>query len=295
MLAMLLSSLLNVEAASAACSPKSASGFASDSSITDNQVLVCATATEQKSVTTATSAKTSVKSTSKPAPVSKSVTAQKPDAFVPAPSKCPSAVATTAQIVAAALAGCKIPGPSSPPAVSPKPVATVKTADKVVTQVAKSNISAAQSDQALFSPQPLALQASVELAEINQAVIFTSDAREHERAAVILGRTGYVRFEPVGFAWSTSSEAGSPVAVASFATTGTKNISLRVDYRASTRFSLSEPWQFVGQVFVVAETRLEIVEPAKARSALPTPPPRTKVIPRLVFASCETMPSAYRC
>jgi hypothetical protein len=282
---LLLSSLLNVEAARAACSPKSANGFASDSSITDNQVLVCATATVQKSVANATSAKTSVKSTLKSAPVAK------PEANMPAKSNCPSAVATTAQIVAAALAGCKIPGPSSPPAVSAKPVATVKSADKVVTQVAKSNFSAAQSDQALFSPQPLAIQTSVELAEINQGVIFTSDAREHVRAAVILGKTGYVRFEPVAFAWSTSSEPGSPVSVASFATTGTKNISLRVDYRASTRFSLAEPWQIVGQVFVVAEASIEIVEPAKSRGT----PPRTKVMPRLVFASCETMPSAYRC
>jgi hypothetical protein len=285
-LVLLLSSLLNVEAASAACLPKSANGFASDSSITDNQVLVCATATEQKSVATATSTKSSVKSTSKPAPVAK------PEANIPAKSNCPSAVATTAQIVAAALAGCKIPGPSLPPAVAPKPVATVNTADKVVTQVARSTISAAQSDQALFSPQPLAIQTSVELAEINQAVIFTSDAREHVRAAVILGKTGYVRFEPVAFAWSTSTEAGSPVSVASFATTGTKNIWLRVTYRASTRFSLAEPWQIVGQVFVDAETRLEIVEPAKSRN---TPQPRAIVIPRLVFASCETMPSAYRC
>ncbi len=246
---------------------------------------MCATATEQKSASAATSVKTSVKNTSKPAPP------PKPVASVTPPSSCPSAVATTAQIVSAALAGCKIPGPSSPPAVSSKPVATVKAADKVVTQVAKSTISAAQSDQALFAPQPVAIQTSVELAEINQAVIFTSDAREHVRAAVILGKTGYVRFEPVAFAWSTSNEPGSPIAVASFATTGTKSISLRVDYRASTRFSLSEPWQIVGQVFVVAEASIEIVEPAKSRGT----PPRTKVIPRLVFASCETMPSAYRC
>lgn len=247
---------------------------------------MCATATEHKSASAATSVKTSVKNTSKPAPP------PKPVASVTPPSSCPSAVATTAQIVSAALAGCKIPGPSSPPAVSSKPVATVKVTDKEVSGVATSNSSAVTNDQATFSANALAIQASVEVAQINEAVIFTSDAREHERAAVILGRTGYVRFEPVGFTWSGSSEADSPIAIASFATSGTKAILLRVDYRASTRFSLSEPWQIVGQVFVVAETRIQVAEPAKTRE---TPPPLTKIVPRLVFASCETMPSTYRC
>lgn len=285
MLVLLLSSVTNAQISSAACSTNSASAFATDTSISNNQVLVCATATQQKSAASTTSTKSSVKSTAKP-------TESKSVAVLSAPSNCPTAVATTAQIVAAALAGCKIPSPSLPTAM-PKPPASVKVAEKITTKVKTANSLASQSDQALFSAQPLSIQASVAMAQTGESVILTSDAREHERAGAILGRTGYVRFVPVAYFWSISVEPGSPVAVASFSAAGPKNISLRVVYLASSRFSLSEPWQLIGEVFAFAETRLEIVEPAKPPNA--APPASAKVVPRLVFASCETMPSAYRC
>jgi hypothetical protein len=275
---LLLSISTDAQIASAACSPKSSSAFASDSSISNNQVLVCATATQQKTSASTSTAKTTVKSTVKPLP--------------PEP-KCLVSASTTAQIVAAALAGCKIAGPSSPPAVLPKPVATVKVAEKIVAKTTTANSLSAQSDQAIFSPQPLAIQASTAVAQIGEALLLTSDAQDHESTAVILGRTGYVRFVPLAYSWSIATAGDSPVAVASFAASGFKSISLQVTYKASSRFSLSEPWLPVGQVFATAETRLEIVEPAKQPS--PSATARARLKPHLVFASCETKPSTYRC
>ena len=282
---LLLLSLLNAQAASANCKPNSTSAFATETSISNNQVLLCASATQQKSAASTATAKSSGTSTAKPS-------TSQPVAVVAQPSNCPTSVATTAQIVAAALAGCKIPGPTLP-SETPKPIAVVKFTEKIATKVTPVKSLASQSDEALFSAQPLSIQASTEIAQIGEPVILTSDAREHERSGAILGRTGYVRFVPVAFSWSTEGDSGSAVAVASFSAAGPKNISLRVSYRASSRFSLSEPWQPIGEVFAFADTRLEIVEPAKPPKAGPLP--RAKIVPRLVFASCETMPSSYRC
>jgi hypothetical protein len=277
--ALLLFSSLNVQPAHAGCAPTSSSAFASDSSISNNQVLVCASATQQKT----TSSTSSINSKT----VSKTVSK------VPPQANCPGSVTTTAQIVAATLAGCKIAGPVLPPAPPPKPVATLKVAEKVSSKSSTTKSLAAQSDQALFSVQPLKIQPSTELAQTGESVILTTNALEHESTASILGRIGYVRFVPVAYSWSIDSAGDSPVAVASYSASGTKSISRRVTYRASSRFSLSEPWQPVGQVFANAETQLEIVEPAKQPSPAATARARAK--PRLVFASCETKPSTYRC
>jgi hypothetical protein len=277
--ALLLFSSLNVQPAHAGCAPTSSSAFASDSSISNNQVLVCASATQQKT----TSSTSSINSKT----VSKTVSK------VPPQANCPGSVTIIAQIFAATLAGCKIAGPVLPPAPPPKPVATLKVAEKVSSKSSTTKSLAAQSDQALFSVQPLKIQPSTELAQTGESVILTTNALEHESTASILGRIGYVRFVPVAYSWSIDSAGDSPVAVASYSASGTKSISLRVTYRASSRFSLSEPWQPVGQVFANAETQLEIVEPAKQPSPAATARARAK--PRLVFASCETKPSTYRC
>ena len=275
---LLLSILTDAQIASAACSTKSSSAFASDSSISNNQVLVCATYTQQKTSASTSTAKTTVKSTAKP---------------VPPEPRCPRSASTIAQIFAAELADCKSAGPIKPPAVLPKPLATVKVTEKIVAKTTTANSIAAQSDQALFSPQPLAIQASTAVAQIGEAILLTSDAQDHESTALILGRTGYVRFVPLAYTWSIATAGDSPVAVASFTASGFKSISLRVAYKASSRFSLSEPWLPVGQVFATAESRLEIVEPAKQPSRSATA--RARLKPHLVFASCETKPSTYRC
>lgn len=180
-----------------------------------------------------------------------------------------------------------MPGPSAKPPSTSKPTLSAKS--KSIEAISTSG----QSDQALFSPEPFSIQPSSSTAQTAEAVVFTSDARDHERSALILGRLGYVRFVPVSFSWAHAPGQNSPVAVLSFATSGTKSVSLQVTFQASSRFSLAEPWVVVGDVVATAQTSVEVAEPSTRIPAQPLA--KTKVKPRLVFAACETLPSAYRC
>lgn len=188
--------------------------------------------------------------------------------------------------MAATLAGCAVPGPSAPPvrAVVSRPGNPART---------ESNISASsQSAEAALSARALAISASQQLLRVGEAVVLSSDAAEHEKTAVILGRLGFVRFTPVAFEWSGETLQSSPVAVASFATPGIKSIALRVTYLASTRFSLSENWSRVGEVAVSATIEVKVDE-FRVQPADPTSKPRLSA--RLVSANCEVKPSSYRC
>jgi hypothetical protein len=144
-----------------------------------------------------------------------------------------------------------------------------------------------QSAETALSPRSLSIAASETVIRVGEGVVLTSDAGEHEKTTVILGRLGFVRFVPVEFEWLVDGVQRSPVAVASFSNEGIKPISLKVGYLASTRFSLTEQWVLVGSVVANAtlEVRVENFEPAK----------RPRLSPRLVSASCETRPSNYRC
>lgn len=263
---------LGAQSASAECRPAVGSGFATGSVIDGNQVVVCAKESKQA---------TSV-STSKPVASTKTTKTNpgKPQTVAPK-INCPVEFRTTEQIVAATLAGCRIPGPSAPPAR----VVTVKPGKPAVAEARVS--SSSQSAEVSLSARPLYIAASQAVLRVGEGVVLTSDAGEHEKTAVILGRLGFVRFTPVEYSWLVEPAQSSPVAVTAFSAAGTKSISLQVVYLASSRFSLSEAWVRVGLVTAAAaiEVKVENIEPAK------TP----KLRARLVSASCETKPSSYRC
>lgn len=260
------------ESANAECRPSAGSGFATGSVVVGNQVLVCAKELQQS---------TSV-STTQPIASTKTITKTKDQPPIATPKiNCPAQVRTTEQIVAATLAGCPIVGPSPPPSrvVSVKP-SKPASAESTVS-------SSSQSAEAAISPRPLSISLSQTVLRIGEAVVLTSDAVEHEKTAVMLGRRGFVRFTPIEHSWLLEPVQLSPVAVASFSAQGTKSIALNVVYLASSRFSLSEPWVRVGLVTAAAaiEVKVENIEPAR----------RPRLTPRLVSASCETKPSNYRC
>jgi hypothetical protein len=123
--------------------------------------------------------------------------------------------------------------------------------------------------------------------QVGESVLLSSDAADHEKSAVILGRAGFVRFTPLSYRWSVASAQNSAVAVAAFSSSGQKPLSLQLTYRASTRFSLSEPWVFVGLVTSSADHQVLVIE------AVPSIAP--KPAPRLVRGSCESWASSYRC
>jgi hypothetical protein len=263
---------LGSQSANAACLPATGSGFATGSSISGNQVVVCAKESQQSNSVSGSKPVVSTK-TSKTTPGKKQPVTPK--------INCPTEVRTTEQIVSAALAGCPIVGPSAPPSR----VVTVKPGKSAIAEARVSEYS--QSDEAVLSPRALFIAASQAVLRVGEAVVLTSDASEHEKTAVILGRVGFVRFTPVDFEWLVDGVQKSPVAVTSFSTEGTKPISLQVVYLASTRFSLSEQWVRVGSVTANANIALKVenIEPTK----------RPRLTPRLVSASCETKPSSYRC
>jgi hypothetical protein len=230
-----------------------------------NQVVLCANA-ESVAVTTKRSQTTVTKSLpTKPVVVVKPL--------------CPDTMVTTAQIVSAALLGCKIIGPSNPPAavVVKKP------------KVAQSSALSQQTDSAAFSPNDVTAFASLGQATVFSAILLTSNAVEHERTAIVLGRTAYVRFVPIKFDWLCEGQAlgGGSIAVASFATPGQKQIDLTVSFDASYRFGLSDAWIPVGVVTRSASTQVLVTEPPKQVSQ--------KSKPRLVWASCQKHVSNYRC
>lgn len=263
---------LGYQSASAECLASTGSGFATGSVISGNQVVVCARESQQSSSVSTSKSVASTKTT-------KTIPG-KPQTVTPK-LNCPAQVRTTEQIVSATLAGCPIVGPSAPPAR----VVTVKPGRPPVAEARVA--SSSQSAEAALSPRALSIVASQMVLRVGEGVVLTSDAGEHEKTAVILGRLGFVRFTPVEHWWLVEPAQSSPVAVTAFSATGTKPISLRVVYLASTRFSLSEQWVLVGSVVANAtiEVKVENIEPAK------TP----KLGARLVSASCETKPSSYRC
>ena len=263
-LALFLSQMIAVPSAQAACNAGSGSAFSAGSAVINNRVILCASTDS----TTSTAKHSQTVSTK----VTKPVVAVKPPV-------CPSVTVTTAQIVAAALLGCKILGPSNPPA----PVVVVKP--KVTNSFAQSQ----QTDSAAFVPTDIAIAATPSQAQVFASMLLTSNAVEHERTAVVLGRTAYVRFIPIGFGWQTEDRQinESSIAVVSFATPGQKLIDLTVSFNASYRFGLSEAWMPVGVVTRSTSTQVLVTEPAKQISA--------KVKPKLVWSSCRKHLSTYRC
>ena len=256
--------------ASAACQNKQGAGFTSDSQISDNQVLVCA------------SVNLSSSTVSKPNPT-RSVAAKavaKPIVTVAKPP-CPKTVATTEQIVAAALQGCAIVGPSKQPAKPSQPI--VRIVKPVLAKVEQS-----MQDQTRVSANAVQIISSTTRVAPGESVWLTNSAANHERTAQVLGRTAFVKFEPAGEVWlTTQGQQESRLVVLSFATAGTKRISLTASFLASYRFSLQEPWQQIGLVFSTDAIEIEVIERAVA--------PELMQSPRLVFGTCATHPTDYRC
>ena len=265
---LLIANLTPAGPAQAACTAAAGGGFSSASQIVDNQVLVCA-----KSGSSTVSAK-STTSTS-----TKSTTTK---AIAPAKPACPTSVSTTAEIVSAVLLGCKVPGPSQPPAVS------LVIKPKVTTVLVVQPNS--QTDQAAFSPDAVAISASKVSMSVGESSILNTNALTHERSASILGRIGYVRFVPMGYTWQSDSSwsATGAVAIASFDTVASHKIGVVVHYAASYRFSLAEAWIQTGTVTASANTTLQITEPA-------APAPISKLVGHLVWANCVVHVSSYRC
>jgi len=265
---LLLLFLFQPQAAQANCTTSQSTGFSAGSAITGNRVVICATESSQKTTVSKSISTTTGKT--------------KGSGSTPSLSKpvCPTAVSTTEQIVAAALAGCHIPGPSRPPAAKPAAPRKIESST--------SNLSAtSQSAKAVLEPQPLVIQASKNVLQVGESVLLSSDAADHEKSAVILGRSGFVRFTPLSYQWTVAGAQDSAVAVAAFSSTGQKPLSLQLTYRASTRFSLSEPWVFVGLVTAAADYQVLVIEAAQSIAPRPSP--------RLVRGSCESWPSSYRC
>ncbi len=264
-LALFLSQFAAAQPAQAACTPSSGAAFSTGSAIVANQVVLCANA---ESVATTTKRSQTTVTKSQP---NKPVVVVKP--------RCPDTMVTTAQIVSAALLGCKITGPSNPP------VAVVVTKPKV----AQSSALSQQTDSAAFSPNDVTVFASPSQATVFSAMLLTSNAVEHERTAIVLGRTAYVRFVPIKFDWLSEGKAlgGASIAVVSFATSGQKQIDLTVSFDASYRFGLSDAWIDVGVVTRSASTQVLVTEAPK--------PIVSKTKPRLVWASCQKHLSNYRC
>jgi hypothetical protein len=156
-------------------------------------------------------------------------------------------------------------------------------------KVAQSSALSQQTDSAAFSPNDVTVFTSPGQATVFSAMLLTSNAVEHERTAVVLGRTAYVRFVPIKFNWLSEGQAfgGGAIAVASFATPGQKQIDLTVSFDASYRFGLSDAWIAVGVVTRSASTQVLVTEAPKLVA------PKTK--PRLVWASCQKHSSNYRC
>jgi hypothetical protein len=148
---------------------------------------------------------------------------------------------------------------------------------------------ALSSDSAAFTPNSVAINSSLSVLAIGQSAILTSDASTHERSAVILGRVGYVKFVPSEYRWSADSgwTASGAASVVNFATAGSKLVWLEVGYLASYRFALTDAWQPVGTVFASAQLTLTV--------QAPQPPPVTRIVGHLVWASCKVHPSNYRC
>lgn len=263
---------LQSQTAHASCTTSETAGFSAGSVVTGNRVVICATESSQKTTTSSSTSSSTSTTTGK----------QKTSGSAPSLPKsvCPTVVSTTEQIVAAALAGCKIPGPSRPPAAKP---ATPRKIESTTTNV----LANSQSAQAVLEPQPLAITASKAVLQVGESVLLISDAADHEKSAVILGRAGFVRFTPFSYQWSVAGAQDSAVAVAAFSSSGQKPLNLQLTYRASTRFSLAEPWLFVGLVTVSADHQVLVIE------AVQTIAP--KLAPRLVRGSCESWPSSYRC
>jgi hypothetical protein len=266
-IALCLPSFLAASHAYAACTPGGVSGFSSGSAVVGNQVVVCVNSSTASSASKSSTTKTKM---------TKNVSVVVAPVVV-----CPTSVSTTAQIVAAALLGCAIPGPSRPPT---KVVVSVPK-----TAVNKSQAVSVSSDQAAFTPNPISIVASQSALAIGESLLLSSDAVVHERSATILGRVGYVQFVPNAYHWSSDSgwEASAPVAIATFASNGAKEIRLTVDYQASYRFSLTEPWVAIGNVSMSALAEVNVV-------AAP-PAVQTKRAPLLVWNNCIAHPSAYRC
>ncbi|MBP6043363.1 MAG: hypothetical protein KA500_02470 [Rhodoluna sp.] len=263
-LALIFSQLVAVQPARAACVAGAGSGFSAGSAIVGNQVILCANSDSATS-TTNRSQTVSTK-------YAKPVAAVKPPV-------CPSVTVTTAQIVAAALLGCKILGPSNPPA----PVVVVKP------KVTNSSSLNQQTDSAAFVPNEIAIAATPSQAPIFVSMLLTSNTIEHERTALVLGRTAYVRFVPSKYEWLAESIRlnDGAIAVAAFATSGPKQIDLTVSFDASYRFGLNDAWMPVGVVTRSASAQVLVTEPARQVIA--------KKKPRLVWASCQKHPSNYRC
>lgn len=255
------------QAAEAACLTSAASEFAVDSQISQNQVVLCV------------SSKSSQVSSSKGSITSSKSSKTGNTQTLPIKAKCPSKVTTTPEIIAAALQGCAIPGPSKPPAAKP----VIKVVKPLVAQTRQID-----QDQAVFEAEPVHIVISESSVSAGQSVFLSSTARLHERSAVVLGRTAIVRFTPVAHLWRIAkSELGGSIAVVAFETPGPATVGLRLTYQASYRFSLSEAWIDVGPVY--SEAIAEVSVHAK------NPEPVAGRSPRLVFSSCAEHISSYRC
>lgn len=260
-LALTMAHLLVPQAANATCSAGSGAVFSAGSAIVGNQVILCA-----NSDSTAVS-------------TWRGQTATRKTVAVVKPKVCPNITLTTAQIVSAALLGCKIFGPSNPP--SETVVITPKV--KQISAVSQQN------DSAAFVPNEISISSSPTQAAVLQAILLTANAVEHERTALVLGRTAYVRFVPNKYVWlAESAQVGDhPIGIASFATSGQKQIAVTVWFEASYRFGLSNAWMPVGLVSKSATALVLVAEPAK--------PMTDKSQPRLVSGNCKERPSTYRC
>ena len=223
-----------------------------------------------------------------PSPSTKTVTSVRipvvaPVVQLPKPVKyvCPSTVSTQNALALAILQGCSGTRLLPPPAA---PVASSKT---TVTTVIKTTTSVL-SDQAAFTPNPIAIVVSQTEYLVGESATLISNAASHDRSATLLGSPAQVRFVPVAQRWLLDGKAfaDGAIAVALLSAAGVHSVELQVDYLASYRFDLSSPFIVAGVITQSAAVSL---------SASGPPPPAKRARPHLVLATCALHPSSYRC
>jgi hypothetical protein len=251
--------LLAPVSAHAACTSSKTSGSVKvGSTITNGEVVVCAS-----------TGTTFTKSTAKVTTVKKVVSPVK----VAPPPPCIVKVPNAAAAYGLHLPGCSV--------VIVAPASKVATKTTVTTTAINSNLS----DQAAFTPDPIGINASPSVGGVGQAFFFSAIASSHKKHGTVLGKPATVSFTLVSFDWNSGGGAGSSFAT-SWQTEGSHGVGLTATYAVT--YSVGAGWIDAGTITSSASASVQVVGSAVAQVTVAPPP-------LLVSANCRDHPSSYRC
>ena len=183
------------------------------------------------------------------------------------------------QVALYSLRGCPVP----------KLVVPTTTVASRSTVISKSvTVTNTLSDQAAFTPNPVAILTSRLDYLVGETATLISTAATHYRQTTLLGSPAQVRFEPVATRWliDGSRLGEGAIATALLAAAGSHQLELQVDYSASYRFDLAAAFSYAGLITDVATVTLSATQPA---------PPAKPARAHLVWSTCALHPSNYRC